>query len=145
MEPHPPAVYKPYTLPAVTFCDGTHTMDSKKIVERLERDYPSPPLYHDDPMVARVDAHINKIVMPLLGELLPKSARNLLNPSSAEYFERTRAEMLKMSLRELEKSKGGEKAWHAARLPIEEMAKLLAENEGKYFLGDKRKHRNQTN
>ena len=54
---------------------------------------------------------------------------------SAEYFSETRAKRFGMPLDELEKSeKGGEAAWTNLHEPLEEIAKLLREENGPFFL-----------
>lgn len=73
--------------------------------------------------------HVN-LVMPLI-------PRNVLNPPSAEYFRETRAQRFGMSLDELESKEGGEKAWSNAKEPLDNLAKILRETEGPYFLGGK--------
>ena len=122
-----------YTIPAIRFEDDTVVMDSWKIALELEKRYPNPTLHLDEPVVKEVKlARIFSILRP---EILPKVPRNLLNPPSAEYFERTRAEMLGMPLAQIEKEKGGDGAWERAVDAIKEMADLLKKQGGPFFLG----------
>ena len=68
--------------------------------------------------------------------VLPKVARNLLNPPSAEYFERTRQEKFGMPLAQLEREKGGESAFEEAEPGFKKVGEMLREKGGPFFLGE---------
>ena len=125
-----------YTSPAIRFSDGTYMMDSWPITHELEKQYPSPSLHLDDPVVIRVRDHIAKLAGPLTPQLHPKVPRRILNKVSAEYFDRTREVRFGMPLEQLEKEKGSEQNWVDVKAPAEEIAELLKKNGGPFFLGN---------
>ncbi|KAF2438975.1 hypothetical protein P171DRAFT_370699 [Karstenula rhodostoma CBS 690.94] len=129
----------PYTIPIMTTADGSHIMDSKNIVDYLEAHY-SPPahpsLHLDSPVITRVAEHTTGIMQRwALSVMYPLVPRNLLNPRSAEYYERTRRQFFGMSLDELGRLKSGE-AWAELETTWGGVAALLRETEGPCFLGD---------
>jgi len=85
-------------------------MDSRAIATELERRYPSPPLHLDSETLPEVEALFSKFMTGMRGVLFPKYPPMLLNEPSREYFVRTREERFGMSLAQLEKEEGGEKA-----------------------------------
>ncbi len=112
-------------------------MDSRKIAAALEDKYPDPPLHLDSAILPKVEAIIAKIQPAMAPVILPRVPRNLLNERSKYYFEKTRAERFGMTLDELEKSeKGGEKAYETATPHLKELAELLNETKGPYFMGE---------
>jgi len=116
-------------------------MDSASIAPALEKLQPERPLHFDDPAVARVQGAIGKIWSGNRGLrtiCLPRVPRLILNPRSAEYFERTRAEQFGMTLAEVEKSENAKGAWEAAGAGLQELKALVKENGGGPFvLGEK--------
>jgi hypothetical protein len=60
---------------------------------------------------------------------------NLLTEKSAEYFHRTRKEMLGKSLEEVAKEQDVEKCWKEIEQPAKEVGDLLRKHDGPYFLG----------
>jgi glutathione S-transferase len=125
-----------YTSPAIRFADGTYMMDSWLIAHELEKQYPSPSLHLDDPIVVRIRDHIVKLAEPLSPQLHPKIPRRILNKESAEYFNRTREVRFGMPLEQLEREKATEQNWVDVKGPAEEVAELLKKNGGPFFLGD---------
>ena len=86
-------------------------------------------------MLPKVEALMPKIA-PFAPVFLPRVHKNILNEASQYYFHKTRAERFGMSLDDLEKSeKGGEAAWKAIAEPLSEMADLLKQNGGPFFMG----------
>ena len=130
----PNAEGMPYTIPTVRFSDSEVIMESVKIARALEAKHPEPPLHVDDPIGEEVQKCLTELAMPLFPVMMPQVPRNLLNPSSAEYFRRTREVRFGMPLDEFEK-KGGEQSWAAAQAPMEKMAALLKKNGGPFLLG----------
>ncbi|OAG03094.1 uncharacterized protein CC84DRAFT_1096729 [Paraphaeosphaeria sporulosa] len=125
----------PYTIPIMTTAGGEHIMDSKKIVDYLEEhyappDYPS--LHLDSPILARVTEQMPGIMQRWASSVFP---RNLLNPRSAEYYERTRKGFFGISLEEFGRQKSGE-AWAELDATWGGLAALLRATEGPYFMGD---------
>ena len=110
-------------------------MDSRKIASELEQRYPSPALGLESPVLEEVEALIPKLRDPMAGLFMPKVPRNLLNPPSADYFERTRSERFGKALSELERDTGGEKAWAQVEEPLKEMGNILKAEGGPFVLG----------
>lgn len=114
-------------------------MDSRPIATELDRLHPSPSLHLDSPVLPKVEALIPKAIRnPLLGLIMPRVPRNLLNESSAAYFETTRAERFGCSLSELEAKTSEEEAWKEAAPALREMAEPLEEGGGRggpFYLG----------
>ncbi|KAL9108029.1 MAG: hypothetical protein Q9227_007135 [Pyrenula ochraceoflavens] len=115
-------------------------MDSRKIADELEKRHPSPPLHLDSPLLPEVLAILPKAIAPMVPVIMPLVPRVLLSPTSAEYFERTRAVRFGMPLEELEKSeKGGETAWKAASPHLTELGHVLKRNlDGPFVMGTTR-------
>ena len=111
-------------------------MDSREIATELERRYPSPPLQLDSPVLKQVEELIPKVMMPMVAETMPKIPKGVLNPPSAEYFERTRAERFGKTLGELEKDSDGEKAWAQIEAPLKELGDILKAKAGPFALGE---------
>lgn len=109
-------------------------------VIEIEELYPTPSLGLDEPIVVQIKDHLSKLFKPLAAVILPKVPRNVLSEVSAEYFQRTRKERLGKSLDEIEKEKGGEKAWKEAEGHITEVAELLKKHGGPFFLGNRGEH-----
>lgn len=128
----PPATA--YTSPAIRISDK-YVMDSRKIADVLEKEYPSPPLHLDSPIVKKVEELAPQCITTLGPVFLPRVPRCVLNPPSVEYFERTRAARFGMPLSQLEKEKGGESAWKAAEPKWKELGTLLKAEGGPFFMG----------
>lgn len=67
-----------YTSPAITFSDGTHMQDSRKIADHLERDQPNPSMHLDAPVLSDVETIISKVMPALAPLMMPKIPRNVL-------------------------------------------------------------------
>jgi hypothetical protein len=111
-------------------------MDSWPIAHALEKQYPSPPLHLDDPIVVRIRDHIAKLRDAIIPTVLPKVTVVLLNKVSADYFYKTREEHFGMSLQEFEKTKTADKCLEEAKQPAKEAGDLLRKHSGPYFLGE---------
>lgn len=110
-------------------------MDSRKIATEIERRYPSRPLQLDSPVLKQVEELIPQLREPMAAIFMPKVPNGLLNPPSAEYFERTRAERFGKALSELERDSGGEPAWARFAPPLKELAGILKAEGGPFVLG----------
>jgi glutathione S-transferase len=111
-------------------------MESRAIAAALEQEFPSPPLHLDSPILPKVEALMPQILLPLTPIAIPRVPRDILNERSIYYFNKTRAERFGMPLDEFEKSeKGGEKAWENAAPNLSQLARVLKENGGPFFLG----------
>jgi hypothetical protein len=113
-------------------------MESKVIAQRIEKERPSPSLHLDSPILARVEQLLPKSVGGLRAVWMPKIPEALLNPPSAEYFERTRAETFGCSLAQLAKEKGGEEAWIETLPAFHELGKVIKANGGPFVMGETR-------
>lgn len=110
-------------------------MDSRKIVTRLENDYPSPSLHLDSPLLPIVEDLLSKVQEPMRCIWMPLIPSNLLNPRSAEYFTRTREEKFGKSLADLKAEAAGEEAWIEALPGLKGLGELLAREGGPFLLG----------
>ncbi|KAF2637092.1 hypothetical protein P280DRAFT_458881 [Massarina eburnea CBS 473.64] len=134
-DPTTPGYYTAYTSPALRHADGKTTMDSWEIAQELEARYPEPSLRLEEPIVGRIRDVIVGLREPLNAWWMPKVPERVLGKESAEYFERTREVRLGMSLGELGE-KADEECWVKAKGPALEVAELLKENGGPFFLGE---------
>ena len=132
----PNAEGTPYTIPAIRFPDGSCMMDSRKIATELEKRFPEPSMHLDAPELRQVEETITKCFSPLRNTFLPKVPGALLNPVSAEYFERTREERFGMPLAQLDKERGGEIGWKEAEPALQELGALLRAKGGPFVLGN---------
>lgn len=125
----------PYTIPTIRDVKGQYTMDSRKIADELEKQYPEPSLHLDSPLLPRVEAGVLNMFGPLRPVMLPLIPRTRLNAAAVEYFERTRKEMVGMPLSQWEKEQGGDKAWEKATPAFKEVGDMLRANGGPFILG----------
>ncbi|CAM1504384.1 Fc.00g019750.m01.CDS01 [Cosmosporella sp. VM-42] len=125
-----------WTIPTVKFPDGSYVMDSRKIVNRIEKEYPEPSVHLDSPVLAKLEATMPGIMGALRPIYFLAVPRNILNEGSLNYWYETRAKTAGMPLDQLEKEKGGQQAWDAAQPVLHEVEALLKENtDGPFFLG----------
>ncbi|KAJ4146500.1 hypothetical protein NW754_001965 [Fusarium falciforme] len=125
-----------WTIPTVKFPDGTYLMDSRKIVERVEKEHPEPSIHLDSPTLAKLEEIMPRIMGPLRPIYFTTVPERLLNEESVPYWHETRSKLAGMPLDQLNKEKGGQVAWDAAKPIIAEVEALLKENsEGPFFLG----------
>ena len=125
-----------YTIPAIALPNGTLVQDSNLIAPALETLHPAPSLRFNDPLTAKVQSAVTKVHKALVPLVMPLIATQLLNPRSAEYFSRTRAVRFGKPLTELAADEEADpRAWRDAEEGIAELKRLLALNEGVFFLG----------
>jgi hypothetical protein len=108
-------------------------MDSWHIIQELEKQYPTPSLHLDDPIVTKL-RNIT-IVKPLVPHLIPKVPRVLLNKVSADYFYLTREEKFGKPLEQVERE-ATEEQWEEMKPVSKDIGDLLREKGGPFFLGD---------
>jgi hypothetical protein len=113
-------------------------MESKVIAKALDMRFPEPSLHLNSPMLARVEAQMPKVWVPLIPLLINALPSRLLNPSSKTYYEDNRSTREGMALDQLEKERGGpngEISYKAAMEPLKELDGLLNETDGPFVLG----------
>ncbi|KAK3720543.1 hypothetical protein LTR37_003592 [Vermiconidia calcicola] len=128
----------PYTVPAIQLPGGPGIMDSAAIAAKLESIHPEPSLHLDNGLVEKVGPLIGKVAFPLLPVFMPRIARDIILEEYAEWFAEARAQKLGMPLDELERTRGGDQAWEAARPGLIELTQFLAEqkrDDGPFILG----------
>lgn len=124
-----------HTIPTIKLGEEYIT-DSKKIATALESRYPEPSLHLDASELKEVEDALMPAFHPLIPNFIPRVPRNILNPSSAEYFNKTRTERFGMPLDELEKKQGGPQAYEAAKEPWGKMLEIVKRNsDGPFVLG----------
>ncbi|EKM76373.1 hypothetical protein AGABI1DRAFT_115916 [Agaricus bisporus var. burnettii JB137-S8] len=129
-----------YSSPSI-FDDSNYTgvADSYQIAQYLDQAYPDTPKLFPpgtQALQAAFYARFNELLGPFFPFLLPK-VPGLLNPESAEYFNRTRAEKFGKSLADLE-PKGQERveAWKKVEEAYNTLYGWLSQSKGPYFMGD---------
>lgn len=110
-------------------------MDSLAIANELETICPSPSLHLDAPSTKATREIVDRLLPRSRGLWVASVPANLLNPKSAEFFERTRAVRFKMSLKEYAAENGGEMGWEKTAESLKELGDLLREEDGPFVLG----------
>lgn len=111
-------------------------MESKEIAKEIEKRYPEPTVNLDAPQLAKLEKLIPQIQASIPGVYVPKVVKRLLNEASHEYWYKTREAKMGMPLDQLEREKGGQDAWNAAKPHLDEITAMLKEDSsGPYFLG----------
>ncbi|KAK4166344.1 hypothetical protein QBC43DRAFT_257803 [Cladorrhinum sp. PSN259] len=127
-----------HTIPTVILPSGEYIMDSRKIANRLEELYPSPPLHLDSPYQAKIESAMNKIMNHISPVYIPLIPKRILNEASHPHWYRTREITEGMDLDTLWETQGGQKAFDALEQSgdLQEVTGWLKENdEGPFFLG----------
>lgn len=131
-----------YTIPAIKFPDGKYMMNSKDIAQYLEEKSPEPSIHLDSPYIPKVIKEIATLIdhslgKSLFGIVLDRVPSRILNPASAEYWIRTRSDVVGKPLAELTaEEKGGQVLWDNAVENVGNVTRLLKENpEGPFFAG----------
>lgn len=124
-----------YTIPVLRITPDKYVMDCDKICAELEAAYPEPSIRIDDPVVAKVKASLSRVLGALAPEIMPRVGFNIVTDKSHDYFWRTREARFGMPLEKVPEELGGEKCWKPAEEELREVAKLLKERGGPFFLG----------
>ena len=133
-----------YTIPTLRLVNGkteTYIMDSLKIATALEDVFPTPSLHLKSeylPQMYELVGECQKFLTPFW---MPAVPRHILNPVSAEYFNRTRQERLGKPLEEMAKE-ATPAQWEKSRPAFEKIAALLKTNGGPFVMGDTGKYLN---
>jgi hypothetical protein len=137
VEPNKPSLnHVQYSIPAVRFPDNTYVMDSKAIALRLEKDYPSPSMHMDSPILPEVEKIIPSINAALRGVWCPKIPPKLLNEPSRDYFVRTREQRFGIKFDNMAEMMGGEEAWMEALPGFKALGEILKKNGGPFVEGE---------
>lgn len=107
-------------------------MESWHIVHALEKQYPTPSLRLDDPVVEKV--RNLTMLAPIAKHVMPK-VPHILSDVSAEYFYTTREEIYGKSLQQLA-AEASDADWEKMRVAAKEIGDVLREKEGPFFLGE---------
>ena len=104
-------------------------MNSRKIADAIEAKYPEPPAQVASPYSEKMESTVASITFPMFGLLINQVPRRLLNPRSAEYWDKDRAEMVGMpSCGTFEEAKGGQGAIDAGKEGLEKITAMYKEN-----------------
>lgn len=109
-------------------------MDSKKIAAALEEAFPHPSLHLDSEYLPQMYNFVTDCQKYLTPFWMPSVPARILNPVSAEYFNRTRLVRVGKPLEELAKEATPEQ-WEKSRPHFEKVASLLKTNDGPFVLG----------
>ncbi|KAK7193595.1 hypothetical protein DPSP01_000144 [Paraphaeosphaeria sporulosa] len=131
-DPNDPGYFSDYTSPAIRYSDGTFSMESWHIVHALDKQYPTPSLHLEDPIVEKV--RNSSMLGPIVKHLMPK-VPNLLSSVSSEYFYTTRESMFGKPLQQVE-AEATEEQWEDMKVNAKEIGDLLREKGGPFFLGE---------
>ena len=118
--------------------DGAFVMDSAAIASKLESLHPTPSLHLDNGLPAKLGAILGKVAGPLIPVFMPRIGRDMIVEESYDWFQEARAKRFGMPLNELEKTKGGDQAWHATRQGLEELKEFVKahkQDDGPFVLG----------
>jgi glutathione S-transferase len=105
---------------------------------KLEQLHPDPPLHLDNGLAQKIGPLIGKISLPLIPVYMPRISRDVIHESSVEHVREQRERRFGMTLDELEKTKGGEPAWEAAKPGLRELEDFITSqkrDEGPFILG----------
>ncbi|KAI1424346.1 putative glutathione S-transferase [Xylaria sp. FL1777] len=137
LQKHLPEGIEKYTIPTVIMPDGTYIMDSWKIVQAIEKDYPSPSLHLDSPLRERVEGHLfigREALRPVSSM---KIINRLLKEQNHEYWYETRSKAAGMPLEQFEKEYGQDgKSYKEAAPHFQAVTAILKEDaSGPFFMG----------
>lgn len=125
-----------YTVPTVCLADGSYVMESKAIAWALEKEYPTPSVHLDSPVLKQVEEVLLAVMKALHVVLVPRMPRECLSGPTIEYHIEARKQTYGMTLEEVEAKRGGERAWETAMPALRALAALLKRNEdGPFCLG----------
>ena len=130
-----PGYFADYSSPAIRYADGSYQMDSWPIAHSLEKQYPTPSLHLDDPIVVKIRDHVVEIMAPIRALVIPRVPL-LLNERSAEYFYETRKKAFGKSLEQVEKEADVDECLEKIKGPVQEAGNLLRQHGGPFFLGE---------
>ncbi|KAI8628957.1 thioredoxin-like protein [Xylariaceae sp. FL1651] len=137
LKEHFPKDQESFTIPTVIMPDGTYIMDSWKIAQALEEQYPSPSLHLDSPLRQKsldILSEAQKCLRPIYMVQVPK---RLLKEYNYAYWKETREKSAGMPLDQFEKEQGGEKAYNAAAPHLQKLTAMLKENnQGPFYMGE---------
>jgi hypothetical protein len=130
-----PGYWTDYSIPAITYEDGTSQMDSWPIAHELEKRYPSPSLHLDDPITVKIRDLISPIVGPVIMQFLPYVPDHLPE-RSREWFYKSRNAAFGKPIQEVHKEAlaNADEGWKQCYEVLKEAADLLKKHEGPFFM-----------
>ncbi|KAI3322393.1 putative glutathione S-transferase [Xylariaceae sp. AK1471] len=137
LQQHFPEDTKHYTIPTVIMPDGTYIMDSWKIAQAIEKDYPVPSLHLDSPLREKVEGHLISGRAALKPIYVPNVVRRLLKEFNHAYWHETRSKVVGMPLDQFEREHGGDnKPYEEAAPHFQAVTAILKEDtRGPFFMG----------
>lgn len=127
----------PFTLPAIQTPSGSYVMDSYKIADLLEEQYPEPSLPLNTPTQSRFRDIMIELMSQLRPIYIPRIAQRVLGSESLDFFIASRQNDVGMPLDEYEKQQGPG-AFERAEPFMRQLTALLNEtsSSGPFFLGE---------
>ncbi|KAK3299839.1 uncharacterized protein B0H64DRAFT_447791 [Chaetomium fimeti] len=142
LEPHVPPnpTGIPYTVPTIRQPSGSYIMESRAIANTLETLHPSPPLHLDAPVLAELEALMQRMMGQLGAEMLLRVPQRVLGPASVPFWmEDRKAWVGGVELEAYAAGVDRGKMWEEAEVVLREATGLLKkggkEAEGPFFLG----------
>lgn len=131
-----PGYFADYSSPVIRYADGSYQMDSWLIAHALEKQYPTPSLHLDDPVVLQIRDHVAAMTKPLVPLAISQVPVVLLNKPSADFFYETREKAFGKPLEQVRSEADEEKCWEEAAAAAKVTGDLLRKNGGPFFLGE---------
>ena len=131
----PNPTWIPYTIPAVSFPDNVHIMESHAIAVELERRYPAPPLHLDSEILPKVEEPLNQMLPSLMGCMGTRLRDNVLTEGSKGFYVETRPKWFGIGLDEVEKQWEEGDKWDGCRPTLKVWGELLRAKGGPFVLG----------
>lgn len=112
-------------------------MESRAIVNQIEKDHPTPSVHLDSPYLARIEEIMSKRMFAACRGLIVASVpRNLLNPESVEYWMPNREALVGMPCDKFEETHGGDGGKDATAGIFKDVGAILQEKPGPFFAGE---------
>ncbi|KAF5027834.1 hypothetical protein F66182_61 [Fusarium sp. NRRL 66182] len=132
----PNAQGPPFTLPAIRMPDGSYVMDSYRIANIIEENYPEPTVNLNSCVQSRFRTLMIGFMTELTPIYVPGVAKHIISDESLGFFLTTRQEDVGMPLYEYGK-RNAPGSFDKAEPFVREITALLNETpSGPYFLGD---------
>ncbi|KAI5459731.1 hypothetical protein BGZ63DRAFT_256486 [Mariannaea sp. PMI_226] len=123
-----------FTVPTVRLPGGEYIMESRKIADRIEADYPNPPVHLDSPYVERLIPHLRAALVPIQAIYIRLVFTEVIRDESILYFDTKRKREMGMTIEQFYE-KYRENAWEKSETGFHAITAMLQENEGPFFMG----------